>query len=51
MRKSIDESLRNHFYHKPEMAAMLKEKEQEVLNNKKTPFSAARELLDFYYNS
>jgi len=51
MRQSIDESLRNHFYHKLEMAAMLQEKEQEVLNNKKTPFSAARELLDFYYNS
>lgn len=51
MRQSIDEALRNHFYHKPEIASMLEKKEQEVLNNEKTSFRAARELLDYYYNS
>ncbi|MFA6589552.1 MAG: methylmalonyl Co-A mutase-associated GTPase MeaB [Bacteroidales bacterium] len=51
MRQSIDEALRNDFYHQPEIAAMIEKKELEVLNNKKTSFSAARELLDYYYNS
>lgn len=51
MRQSIDEALRNDFYHQPEIAAMIEIKELEVLNNKKTSFSAARELLDYYYNS
>lgn len=50
MRQSIEEALKDHFYRKADTLAMLEEKEQEVLDNKKSPFSAARELLDYYFD-
>ena len=52
MLETIDEQLRNHFYHNPDIAAMLAEKEQLVLSNKLSSFIAARDVLtaDFSKN-
>ncbi|MCM1483018.1 MAG: methylmalonyl Co-A mutase-associated GTPase MeaB [Muribaculaceae bacterium] len=49
MRESIDEHLRAHFYNNPDIAAMLEEKEARVLANRQSSFTAAREVLDYYF--
>ncbi len=49
MIESIDEQLRNHFYHMPEVAALLEQKELRVLNNEQSSFTAAKDVLDFYF--
>jgi LAO/AO transport system kinase len=49
MYETINEQLRNSFYNNPDIASMLKEKEQDVLNGKLTSFVAARQLLDKYF--
>lgn len=49
MLETIDEQLRNHFYHNPDIAAMLAEKEQLVLSNKLSSFIAARDVLQAYF--
>ncbi len=49
MYESINEHLRNSFYHNPTIASMLEEKEQEVLNGNLTSFIAAKQLLDTYF--
>ena len=50
MLETIDEQLRNHFYHNPDIAAMLAEKEQIVLSNKLSSFIAARDVLQAYFS-
>ena len=50
MLETIDEQLRNHFYHNPDIAAMLVEKEQLVLSNKLSSFIAARDVLQAYFS-
>lgn len=50
MLETIDEQLRNHFYHNPDIAAMLAEKEQLVLSNKLSSFIAARDVLQAYFS-
>ena len=50
MRETIDEQLRSHFYNNPEIAAMLAEKEMRVLSNRQSSFTAAREVLEAYFN-
>ena len=50
MLETIDEQLRNHFYHTPDIAAMLAEKEQLVLSNKLSSFIAARDVLQAYFS-
>lgn len=49
MRETIDEQLRRHFYDDPRVAAMLAEKEERVLHNKQSSFTAARDVLDLYF--
>jgi LAO/AO transport system kinase len=48
MYESINEHLRNSFYHNPEIEAHLLDAEQSVLRGEKTSFAAAQDLLDLY---
>lgn len=50
MIETINEQLRNNFYNTPEVAALLEQKEMRVLNNEQSSFTAAKDVLDFYYN-
>lgn len=49
MIETIDEQLRHNFYNLPEIRALLEQKEQRVLNNEQSSFTAARDVLDRYY--
>lgn len=50
MVESINEQLKNHFYSMPEVKALLEQKEMRVLNNEQSSFTAARDVLDFYFD-
>lgn len=50
MIETIDEQLRAHFYHTPEVKALLEQKELRVLNNEQSSFTAAKDVLDFYFD-
>ncbi len=50
MYESINERLRDSFYHNPVIEAMLGDKEQQVLQGKLTSFVAAKTLLDTYFS-
>lgn len=50
MYQTIDEQLREHFYQNPEIEQLLQLKEQMVLNSEISSFTAAREILDNYFN-
>lgn len=49
MYETIDEHLKANFYRDEEIEAMLKIKEQNVLNCRQSSFVAAREVLDYYF--
>ena len=49
MYESINEHLRDSFYHHPTIETMLVAKEQAVLDGTQTSFAAAKQLLDAYY--
>ena len=49
MYESINEALRNSFYHAPEIEARIAGYEQRVLDDKLSSFIAAKELLDIYF--
>lgn len=49
MYETINEALRDRFYHNEQMVAQLRAKEEEVLNGQLTSFVAAKKLLDAYY--
>lgn len=49
MYETIDEQLRAHFYRNPEIERMLAEREIRVLNNQQSSFTAARDILDHYF--
>ena len=51
MRETIDEQLRRHFYDNLDVDAMLAEREQRVLENRQSSFTAARDVLDFYFKN
>ncbi|MDR0976284.1 MAG: methylmalonyl Co-A mutase-associated GTPase MeaB [Prevotellaceae bacterium] len=51
MYESIDEQLRGSFYHNPRIEKMLAEQEQLVLHGQRTPFIAAKNLLDAYFEN
>ncbi len=51
MYETINEQLRNHFYNNPDVATLLNDKEQRVLGNRQSSFTAARDVLDFYFKS
>ena len=50
MYETINEHLRDSFYQDPLIADMLEIKEREVLNGQATSFTAAKKLLDTYFN-
>ena len=49
MYESINEVLRNSFYHDPAVESRIAEYEQRVLDDKFSSFIAAKELLDIYF--
>lgn len=49
MYETINEQLRRHFYENPDIASMLDRKEQLVLANRQSSFTAARDVLDAYF--
>lgn len=49
MFETIDEQLKSRFYRDPEIEAMLKIKQANVLACKQSSFVAAREVLDYYF--
>ena len=49
MYETINERLRQHFYSNPEVESLLREKEVRVLSNLQSSFTAARDVLDFYF--
>ena len=49
MYESINEHLKNSFYHNQRIADELEQAEQRVLQGQKTSFAAAKDLLDMYY--
>ncbi len=49
MYETINEHLRDSFYHDPVVSEMLKVQEEAVLSGKVTSFSAAHQLLDIYF--
>ncbi|MDE5894498.1 MAG: methylmalonyl Co-A mutase-associated GTPase MeaB, partial [Muribaculum intestinale] len=51
MYETIDEQLRRNFYTRPDIEAMLADKEARVLANRQSSFTAARDILDHYYSS
>ena len=50
MYETIEEQLRRNFYDDPDVAALLADREARVLTNRQSPFTAARDVLDFYFN-
>lgn len=49
MFETINEKLKSHFYNNPEIDAMLKEKEQLVLDSRQSSFVAAGDVLRYYF--
>ena len=49
MYETINENLKNSFYHNQQIADELECAEQRVLHGQKTSFAAAKDLLDMYY--
>lgn len=49
MFETINEQLRNGFYNDPDIVQLLTQLEKEVLDDRKSSFSAAREALNAYY--
>lgn len=49
MYETIDESIRNHFYHHPEIEQELQMLEEKVLEGKIGSFGAAKKLLQIYF--
>ena len=50
MYETINESLRNDFYHNPIIENLLRIKENQIQNGEITSFTAAKHLLDIYKN-
>ena len=50
MYETIDEKLRNHFYNDPTIREMLDEKEHRILTNMQSSFTAAHDVLDYYFS-
>ena len=51
MYETIDEQLKNHFYHNPEIEKMLVELEDRVNRNEMTSFIAASSVLEKYFSN
>jgi LAO/AO transport system kinase len=50
MYETIDQHLRDHFYHNEKIAAKLAQLEQQVTDEEIGSFTAAHQLLDMYYS-
>ena len=50
MIETIDEQLRHSFYSMPEVKALLEQKQMRVLNNEQSSFTAAKDVLDYYFD-
>ena len=51
MLETINDKLKSHFFNNPEIAEMLADKENLVLNSQQSPFTAAGEILDYYFKN
>ncbi len=51
MYETIDEQLRNSLYNNPTIKEIIAEKEERVLTNRQTSFTAARDILDAYFKT
>lgn len=51
MYETINEKLRNHFYRNPQVDEMLRQKEARVLENRQSSFTAARDVMDYYFST
>lgn len=49
MYETIEERLRSHFYNNETIREMLDEKEHRILTNMQTSFTAAHDVLDYYF--
>ena len=49
MYETINETLRNSFYHNPQIEALLEQTENDILNDRMSSFVAAKKLLDIYF--
>ncbi|MDE5790777.1 MAG: methylmalonyl Co-A mutase-associated GTPase MeaB [Muribaculaceae bacterium] len=49
MFETINEQLRADFYRRPEIRALLEQKELRILNNEQSSFTAAHDVLDEYF--
>ncbi len=50
MYETINEQLRSHFYNNPAIQQALADKEARVLANRQSSFTAARDVLDLYFD-
>lgn len=50
MHETIEEALRNHFYHNEHIMQLMESKQMQVMNNEMTAFRAAQDLLDLYFH-
>ena len=51
MLETINDQLKSHFYQNSEVVSLLQEKENRVLHSIQSPFTAAKEVLDFYFGN
>ena len=49
MTETINEQLKASFYRFPQIKELLEQKEMRILNNEQSSFTAARDVLDFYF--
>ena len=49
MTETINEQLRSSFYRFPQIKELLEQKEMRILNNEQSSFTAARDVLEFYF--
>ena len=51
MYESINDTLRDKFYHNPAVEGMLEQTEKQVLNNEISPFVAAKRMIDLFLDN
>ena len=51
MYETINEHLKSHFYHNPEIERLLQIKQDMVLSSKQSSFIAASDVLKYYFDS
>ncbi len=50
MQETIEEALRNNFYHNQHIMQLMESKQMQVMNSEMTAFRAAQDLLDVYFH-